>query len=148
MEQQRNQLKTFRQVQRQLGLYQLMLQSNAVEAVSKSPAELLAVYETLLTMQEAIATHINTVESQLSGPEKVTALLPSKQSNTVEKLSGREMEVLQMFAKGYSYGETAQALNCQLTTIQTHIKRIYKKLNVHSRSEAVFEASQLGLLQI
>jgi len=148
MEQQRNQLTTFRQVQRQLGLYQLMLRSNPVDAASESPGELLAVYKTLLTMQEAIATHINTVESHLYRPEKVTVTHLSKQCNRMEKLSDREMEVLQIFAKGYSYYETAQALNCQLTTIQTHIKRIYKKLNVHSRSEAVFEASHLGLLKI
>lgn len=148
MEQQRNPLKTFRQVQHQLNLYQFMLQSAPVEATSKSPGELLAVYKTLLTMQKAIATHIDTIEFQLSGVQKVNFTAVAKQGSRVAKLSVREVEVLQMFAKGYSYCETAQALNCQLTTIQTHIKRIYKKLNVHSRSEAVFEASHLGLLQI
>jgi len=61
-------------------------------------------------------------------------------------LTCKENEVLNMFAKGYSYCEVADLLDCKLTTIQTHAKRIYKKLKVHSRSEAIFEARQLGLI--
>jgi len=62
-------------------------------------------------------------------------------------LTRKENEVLNMFAKGYSYCEAADLLDCKLATIQTHAKRIYKKLKVHSRSEAIFEAHQLGLVQ-
>ncbi|MDQ6969192.1 MAG: LuxR C-terminal-related transcriptional regulator [Mariprofundus sp.] len=61
-------------------------------------------------------------------------------------LSCKENEVLNMFAKGYSYNEVAVLLDCKLTTIQTHTKRIYKKLRVHSRSEAVYEARQMDII--
>ncbi len=132
------------QFQSQLGLYQRMLQSSLIDPAYGTASELIAVHKTLLKIKDAIATHISTLESQLPG-----ATQHAWDNNArVENLSCREMDVLSMFAKGYSYNETADALNCQLTTIQTHSKRIYKKLNVHSRSEAVFEASQLGLLQI
>ncbi|GAV19379.1 response regulator protein VraR [Mariprofundus micogutta] len=148
MEQQSVRFNKLQQVKSQLGVYQLLLQSSLNEPASQTPSELLTVYKTLLSMKEAIASHIVAVESHLTKPVQASTSELWHRSRTIEKLSCREMDVLHMFAKGYSYNETASALNCQLTTIQTHTKRIYKKLNVHSRSEAVFEASQLGLLII
>lgn len=62
-------------------------------------------------------------------------------------LTPREHEILNLIARGYAYGEIAQLLGVVLGTVQTHIKNIYAKLSVHSRSEAVFEAHKLGLLQ-
>lgn len=61
-------------------------------------------------------------------------------------LTPREREVLQLIAKGLSYQHIAQALQMSPHTVTTHIKQIYRKLEVHSRGEAVFEAQQLGLL--
>ena len=63
----------------------------------------------------------------------------SVDSADIYSLTERELEVLRMFSKGLSYKETAEILHCKVSTIQTHIKRIYKKLGVHSRAEAVFE---------
>lgn len=62
-------------------------------------------------------------------------------------LTRRETETLDLIARGYTYGEVARLLSVTVGTVQTHIKSIYGKLAVHSRSEAVFEAHQLGLLQ-
>jgi len=143
MDQQYEHIIKFKQFQSQLGLYQQILQSSLAEPASRTTAELMAVHKTLLNIKDTIATHISTVESQLPRATKRTW----DKITTVEKLTRREMDVLLMFSKGYSYNDTAKALKCQLTTVQTHTKRIYKKLNVHSRSEAVFEASQLGLLR-
>ena len=61
-------------------------------------------------------------------------------------LSPREAEVLELIARGYSYAEIAQLKSVSMHTVQTHIKNLYAKLAVHSRSEAVFEASRMGLL--
>lgn len=61
-------------------------------------------------------------------------------------LTERELEVLRLFSKGLSYNETAEILHCKVSTIQTHIKRIYKKLGVHSRAEAVFEFQSLYVI--
>jgi len=62
------------------------------------------------------------------------------------KLTRREKDVIQLIAKGLSYNEIAQVLIMSTHTVTTHIKNIYKKLSVHSRGEAAFEAMQLGLL--
>jgi DNA-binding CsgD family transcriptional regulator len=63
-----------------------------------------------------------------------------------EVLSPREGEVLDLLARGYRYEEVGRLLSISLATVQAHIKSIYSKLAVHSRTEAVFEASKLGLL--
>jgi DNA-binding NarL/FixJ family response regulator len=62
-------------------------------------------------------------------------------------LSPTESEVLELIARGYAYAEIARLRGVSIGTVQTHVKRLYSKLAVHSRSEAVFEATQLGLLE-
>jgi DNA-binding NarL/FixJ family response regulator len=61
-------------------------------------------------------------------------------------LSEREREVLLFIAKGFTVGEIAQMLHLSAHTVATHVKHIYRKLAVHSRTEAVFEAGRMGLL--
>jgi len=61
-------------------------------------------------------------------------------------LSDREVEVLELFSRGLSYRETAELLQISVNTISDHVRKIYTKLSVHSRSEAVFEAQSLGLI--
>ena len=62
-------------------------------------------------------------------------------------LSPREHEVLMLISRGFSYAEIARLQSVSVHTVQTHIKNLYSKLSVHSKNEAVFEASRLGLLQ-
>jgi DNA-binding NarL/FixJ family response regulator len=54
-----------------------------------------------------------------------------------EHLSKREREVLDLLAKGYRYKEIADALSVSFETVRSHLKNIYEKLHVHSRTEAV-----------
>ena len=61
-------------------------------------------------------------------------------------LSPREHEVLGYIARGFSYAEIARQQGITVHTVQTYIKKLYGKLAVHSRSEAVYEANRLGLL--
>ncbi len=61
-------------------------------------------------------------------------------------LSVREQEVLELVSRGFSYQEIAKLQIVSVYTVQTHIKHLYAKLAVHSRSEAVYEAHRLGLL--
>ncbi len=63
-------------------------------------------------------------------------------------LSVRELEVLQLIVKGFKYDEIAGLLGVSATTIGTHVQRVYRKLAVNSRSEAVYEAAQLGLIDL
>ena len=69
----------------------------------------------------------------------------------VEENSGltpREVELLQIFAKGGSYKVSARVLGISPLTIGNHVKSIYRKLAVHSRGEAVYEAIKTGQLKI
>jgi len=63
-------------------------------------------------------------------------------------LTDREVDILTMFSRGLSYKETADALNISNHTVGDHVKSIYRKLSVHSRSEAIFEAVQSGWIKI
>jgi LuxR family maltose regulon positive regulatory protein len=64
----------------------------------------------------------------------------------VEPLSEREIEVLRLLQTNLSTPEIADELIIAVSTVRTHIKNIYSKLGVHSRSEAVDQAKDLGLL--
>ena len=61
-------------------------------------------------------------------------------------LSERELEVLKLSAKGYTYQEVANLMNLSVNTVGSHTRHVYRKLAVHSRSEAVYEATRLGLV--
>ena len=62
-------------------------------------------------------------------------------------LSARETEILSLIAKGFSFGEIAKLLGISPHTVTTYVKKIYQKLAVHSRGEAVYEASRLGIIR-
>ena len=64
----------------------------------------------------------------------------------VTDLAERELQILALVAKGFNFPEIGQLLFISTNTVKTHIYRIYRKLAVHSRGEAVFEAKKLGLL--
>jgi DNA-binding NarL/FixJ family response regulator len=66
--------------------------------------------------------------------------------STAPSLSAQEQSVLSMSAKGYSYDEIARLLKLSPHTVETYVKRIYRKLQVHSKSAAVYEARKLGLV--
>jgi DNA-binding NarL/FixJ family response regulator len=59
--------------------------------------------------------------------------------NVVVSLTDREKEVLAALAKGYAYKEIAGQLNISFETVRTHLRTIYEKLHVHSRTEAVLK---------
>jgi DNA-binding NarL/FixJ family response regulator len=61
-------------------------------------------------------------------------------------LSARETDILRLVSKGLSCAEVGEYLSISNHTVVTHVKNIYRKLAVHSRGEAIFEAGQLGLL--
>ena len=61
-------------------------------------------------------------------------------------LSDRELEILSTLSRGYTYGEVGELLAISVRTVQSHVKNIYGKLDVHSKAEAVFEARNMGLL--
>ena len=82
-------------------------------------------------------------------PQPESPPAPSGDDTTPDRgpvLTRREHEVLRLIAKGFSYQEIAETLSLSVHTVTSHIKHIYRKLAVGSRGEAVYEASQIGLL--
>ena len=61
-------------------------------------------------------------------------------------LSPREREVLELITKGFSYDEIAELMHVSRNTVMTFVRRIYQKLEVTSKTEAIFEARSHGLL--
>lgn len=77
--------------------------------------------------------------------EPAAVLAPGAEAAAV---TPREIELLNLLARGLSYREAAAALEISHHTVGAHVKAIYRKLAVNSRSEAVFEAVQNGLIQL
>jgi DNA-binding NarL/FixJ family response regulator len=65
-----------------------------------------------------------------------------KSSKETENLSDREMEILSYLAKGYHDKEIADKFFLSIKTVRTHLRNIYKKLHVRSRTEAVLKYLQ------
>jgi DNA-binding NarL/FixJ family response regulator len=77
--------------------------------------------------------------------KKVLSLLPQKKAAPVEdtaNLSNREVEILEYIVKGYSYKMISAELHIATETVRTHIKKIYKKLQVNSATSAVYKYQQ------
>ncbi|MFA6542309.1 MAG: response regulator transcription factor [Bacteroidota bacterium] len=64
---------------------------------------------------------------------------PQQKSPQTENLSQREHEILSYLAKGHRYKEIADELFISIETVRTHIRNIYEKLHVRSRTEAVLK---------
>jgi LuxR family maltose regulon positive regulatory protein len=72
-------------------------------------------------------------------PDRIPQILP-------EALSERELQVLRLLAQGYGNKQIASILTVSSQTIHQHLKHIYDKLDVHSRTEAIVRARQLALI--
>ena len=60
-------------------------------------------------------------------------------------LTARETDVLRLIGRGLTLGEAGEVLGISSQTVATHVKAIYRKLNIASRAEAALEARQRGL---
>lgn len=63
-------------------------------------------------------------------------------------LTEREREILDGVVRGFTFPEIASLLSISTHTVTTHVRHIYRKLEVRSRGEAVFEALALGLVKV
>ncbi len=81
---------------------------------------------------------------------KVLAMVKSPNGNSVANtefsLTDREKEILQLLVEGDSYKLVADKLFISFFTVQTHIKHIYEKLHVNSKTEAVTKALKENLV--
>lgn len=65
-----------------------------------------------------------------------------EKNKDIETLTKRELEILELVVKGFSYKMVAAELNVATETVRTHIKKIYKKLQVNSATEAIYKYHQ------
>ena len=66
----------------------------------------------------------------------------AKNNIELENLTTRENEILELIVKGHSYKMIAAEINIATETVRTHIKKIYKKLEVNSATEAIYKFNQ------
>jgi DNA-binding NarL/FixJ family response regulator len=71
---------------------------------------------------------------------------PVQAAHEQAALSSREKEVLELITKGFTADEIARLMQVSQHTVQTYVRRIYSKLNVNSRAEAIYEARHQGIL--
>ncbi|MDR6859821.1 response regulator transcription factor [Variovorax guangxiensis] len=71
---------------------------------------------------------------------------PPTHAGVVEALSDKELQILDLTSRGFTYPEVASRMQIATRTVQSHIRNIYAKLDVHNKAEAVYEARHLGLL--
>jgi DNA-binding NarL/FixJ family response regulator len=123
---------------------------NAIEAGAggyllkdSTNAELLAAARDLVAGGSPISPMVaRLVLNRMRGiPEPVAA-------NPDVALTERETQILSYVAKGFSFADICGLLEITANTVKTHINRIYRKLAVNSRSQAVYEASRLGLIDL
>ena len=72
----------------------------------------------------------------------------SSQATSTSLLSGREVEVLQLMAKGSANKEIGASLSISESTVKTHVANIFQKLNVNDRTDAVTQALQKGIIKL
>jgi DNA-binding NarL/FixJ family response regulator len=63
------------------------------------------------------------------------------------ELTPRELELLQLLAEGHSYKTASRAMSLSIDTVRFHVRNVYEKLHVHSKSEAVILALKRGLVR-
>lgn len=95
----------------------------------------------------AVARHILNLTRKNKQREATTPKTEIDHSeNDKIHLTPTEYEVLNYIAKGFTGPEIAKLTGKSVNTIPVHIKNIYRKLSVHNRGEAVYQAMQLGII--
>jgi DNA-binding NarL/FixJ family response regulator len=122
----------------QAGALGYLLKDATAESIGRSILELV---EGGSPMSPPVARYLLQRFATSPRPEQVEATVTAE-------LSPREREVLTYIVKGFSYAEIARLLGLSTHTVATHVRRIYGKLEVHSRGEAVYEALATGLVKM
>jgi DNA-binding NarL/FixJ family response regulator len=73
---------------------------------------------------------------------------PAPAPQGAPSLTDREREILDAVVRGFTFSEIAKLLEISTHTVTTHVRHIYRKLEVRSRGEAVYEALALGLVKV
>ena len=110
-----------------------------------SPVSPMIARRILLKMRVPALRHLAPASMSASTARMSTAIVPTMVP-VGGPLTEREVQILGLLGKGFSYSEIGAALFISAHTVAQHIKNIYRKLAVHSRGEAVYAANKLGLV--
>lgn len=113
-------------------------------------------------LKDADATQIiEAIEQLIDGGSPITpsvaiyllkrfqnTVLKQQEDTVTPALTDREHDVLLLIAKGLTYAEVSDALAVSINTVRAHMKNLFRKLAVTSRSEAVYEAMEKGILKM
>lgn len=106
------------------------------------------IIQAILDMQQGGSPISPSIARYLLKHFKPQSPAPDTLQRDQPSLTKREKEVIDLIAKGFTYGEIAELLHLSTHTVTSHIKNTYKKLSVSSRGEAVYEAMQLGIISM
>lgn len=105
-----------------------------------------AVLGGLFTLSPAAARHLLNLARMPSAAVRLSGRSAAEpEPEPVLKLTAREQEVLDCLADGLSYDESARRMGLAVTTVQTHVRNLYRKLGTTSKVGAVMRARSLGL---
>ena len=110
-------------------------------------AALIAGTETPGSKDRNVLHFTGTLHSQWIAPKAGGRSAPPSNPAS-DALTARERDILAMICQGLSNKRTARALKISPETVKSHVKRIFSKLAVSTRSAAVFRAGSLGLLRL
>ena len=93
--------------------------------------------EALLTALREVHAGGSPMTSNIARKVVQSLQQPRPKAKASELLSAREAQVLELLSRGHVYKEIAETIGISLPTVNTYIRRIYEKLHVHSRSQAI-----------
>jgi DNA-binding NarL/FixJ family response regulator len=96
-------------------------------------------------LSPAISRKVLSFFSVLSKNKKM-ARSGAQDAKTARLLTEREVDILDLISRGFSYDEAATQCSITRDTVHAHLKSIYRKLNVHSKTQAVFRARQKKII--
>ncbi len=115
-----------------------------VDEKSRLARELARLREVSGAISPSVLSADGSVPIQLQSPEANAAQAPEVSPGVAEQLSDRELDVLRAIASGQANKDIANALHISVATTRNHVQHILKKLNVHSKLEAVALAFRSG----
>ena len=130
--------------------YRFLLISNSFEIYITTIAILFTILGVWLAsrlMRPKVDTQVETIIVEKEVP---VVAAPAKEVNEAERvklgLSARELQVLALMAEGLSNQEIAERLFVSLNTVKTHTSKLFEKLDVKRRTQAVGKAKQLNII--
>jgi len=118
---------------------------STIEAIRRGGTPLSPLIASRLLARMQIPALPTAAQQKTSQPPLASGL--SQESGAPEHgLTPREVELLLLLGRGYTYLEAAGLMGVEIGTVQTFVKRIYTKLAVNSRTQAVFEARAMGVM--